>query len=125
MAYGSTLHWGFHGAGPAAGADVHFAQAQLIAYFTGIKILSFVNGVTAPADHHIWLLTNVQSAGVAQNGEHQAGQVNAAVGVQTMVPVGLSDLAVDKQNVAQNGKQIGLNRVDQSTVYKSFFRRID
>ena len=35
------------------------------------------------------------------------------------------DLSVNKQDIAQDGKQVGLQRANDATVNESLFRRID
>lgn len=72
VADGGAFHWRFHGAWPAAGADVQFAQAKLGTDAARVQVFIFINRVAAPADNHIRRFADVQRAGVAQNREHQS-----------------------------------------------------
>ena len=76
VADGGAFHWRFHGAWPAAGADIQFAQAKLGTDAARVQVLIFINRVAAPADNHIRRFADVKRAGVTQNREHQVGDVN-------------------------------------------------
>src|SRR6185437_8286488 len=50
---GRALHRPLHRAGPAARADVHPAQAELVADRLGVVVFLARNGMAAPADHEV------------------------------------------------------------------------
>ncbi len=45
--------------------------------------------------------------------------------VQMLETTGVTDLAIHKQNVAQHGKQVGLQRTNNAPVNKGIFRRVN
>ncbi len=125
MTHRCALHRRFHRAWTAAGADVQLAQTQLGTHATGIEVFGFINGVTTPAHDHAWGFAYVQGAGVTQNGEDQVGNMGRAFQVQMLETTGVTDLAIHKQNVAQHGKQVGLQRTNNAPVNKGIFRRVN
>ena len=125
MADGGAFHRRFHRARSTAGAHVKLAQTQLGADAAGVQIFVFVNRVAAPADNHIWRFADVQGAGVAQNREHQVGDMHRAFKIEIREADGVMDLAVDKQDIAQYGKQVGLQGTDNTPVNESIFRRVN
>ncbi len=125
MADRGALHWRFHRARTAAGADVQLTQAKLVTYATGVEVLVFVDWVTAPAHHHARCFTHVQRAGVAQNGEHQVSDVGGAFQIEIRETYGVMNLPVNEQNIAQYGEQVGLEWADNAPVDERLFRRIN
>ena len=103
-----TFHWRFHRTRTTSGTDIQLAQAKLGAHPTRIKVFGFVNGVTAPADDHVRRFTHVQGTGVAQNREHQVGDMDRAFQVEMLETACVVDLPVNKQDVTQHGKQVSL-----------------
>lgn len=103
-----AFHRRFHRARSTAGTDIQFAQAQLGADAAGVQIFVFVNRVAAPADNHVWRFADVQGAGVTQNGEYEVGDMHRAFKIEIREANGVVDLAVDEQDIAQYGKQVGL-----------------
>ncbi|MNL65312.1 hypothetical protein D3C87_1896270 [compost metagenome] len=108
MTYRRAFHWRFHRARTAAGTNIQFAQPQLCANPAGIQIFRFIDGVAAPADDHIRRFAHVQCTGVTQNGEHQVRHVDRAFQIQMLEAAGVVNLSVNKQDVAQDSKQVGL-----------------
>ncbi len=124
MAYRCAFHRRFHYAWPAAGADIQLAQAQLGADVAAVLILHRVDRVAAPADNGIGILTDVQRARVAQYRENLVSDMRRIFRRRLLHP-GNRQLAVNEKNVAQYGKQVGLQRADNATVDKRLFWRID
>ncbi len=83
-------------------------QAQLRTDAAGVEIFVFVDGVAAPADDHVRRLADVQRAGVAQDREHQVSDMNRTFEIEVREANGIVDLAVNKQDIAQHGEQVGL-----------------
>ena len=108
VTYCRAFHWCFHRARTATGTDIQFAQAELRPHAAGIQVFGFVNRVTTPADDHVRRFAHVQGAGVTQNGEDQVGDMNGTFQVKMLETTGVADLSVNKQDVAQHGKQVGL-----------------
>ena len=125
VADGGAFHRGLHRARPAAGADVQFAQSQLRTDAAGVEIFVFINGVTAPADDHVRCFADVQRAGVAQDRKHQVGDMDRTFQIEVREANGIVDLAVNEQDIAQHGEQVGLQGTDNTPVNESFFRRVD
>ncbi len=108
MADSRAFHRRFHSTRSAAGTDIQLAQPQLVTDFTSVQVFGFIDGVTAPADDHIRIFINMQSAGVTQNKENQVGNMCAVVQIQAAAALGIGDLGLDEQNIAQHGKQVSL-----------------
>src|SRR5690606_26564222 len=72
----------------AAGADVEFAQAELIADLLGVHVLLAVDRVPAPADDQV-RVGRLQHARVAQQAEHRVGDALAGVEVASALLVQL------------------------------------
>ena len=125
VADGGAFHRGLHCARPAAGADVQFAQSQLRTDAAGVEIFVFINGVTAPADDHVRCFADVQRAGVAQDRKHQVGDMDRTFQIEVREANGIVDLAVNEQDIAQHGEQVGLQGTDNTPVNESLFRRVD
>ena len=123
-AYRRAFHRRLHHARTAAGADIQLAQAQLGADVAAVLVLHRVDGVAAPADDGIRVFPNVQRAGVAQNRENLVSDMRRIIR-RRLFHAGDRQLAVNKQNIAQHGKQVGLQRTDNASVDKRLFRRID
>ncbi|CAI1981592.1 Uncharacterised protein [Serratia proteamaculans] len=66
----------------------------------------------------------MQCTGVTQDREHQIGNVGRIFQIQMLETTGAVDLSVDEQDIAQHGKQVGLQRTDDSTIDKGVFRWI-
>ena len=120
-----AFHWCFHRAWAAAGADVQLTQTKLVTDAASVQVFVFINGVTAPAHHHARCFPDVQRAGVTQNREDQVGNVGRAFQIEVREADGVMDLPVDKQNIAQDGKQVGLQRADNTPVNEGIFRGIN
>ena len=125
MADGGAFHRRLHCARPAAGADIQFPQAQLRTDAAGVEIFVFVDGVAAPADDHVRRLADVQRAGVAQDREHQVSDMNRTFEIEVREANGIVDLAVNEQDIAQHGEQVGLQGADNPPVNEGVFRRVD
>ena len=125
MTHGGTFHWRFHRAWATAGADIQLTQTELGTHPTGVQVFGFVNGVTAPADDHIRCFANVQGTGVTQNRKHQVGDMNRAFQVKMLEAARVVDLPVNKQDVTQHGKQVGLQGTNNPPVDEGLFRRVD
>ena len=90
----------------------------------GVEIFVFINGVTAPADDHVRCFADVQRAGVAQDRKHQVGDMDRTCPDSRFGKAnGIVDLAVNEQDIAQHGEQVGLQSADNSPIDKSLFRR--
>src|SRR5690606_22360091 len=85
---GRTLHRPLHRARAAAGADVEFAQAELVADLLGVHVLLAVDRVPAPADDQV-RVGRLQHARVAQQAEHRVGDALAGVEVTSALLVQL------------------------------------
>ncbi|MNP28419.1 hypothetical protein D3C76_1213810 [compost metagenome] len=108
MAYGGTFHRRFHRTRTTAGTNVQLAQTELGPHTASVEVFGFVDGVTAPADDHIWRFADVQRAGITQNREDQVGHVYRAFQIKVLETPGIVNLSVNKQDVAQHGEQVGL-----------------
>ncbi|MOA53290.1 hypothetical protein D3C78_1767280 [compost metagenome] len=80
--------------------------------------------MAAPAHHQVRILIEVQRTGVTQDREHQVGNVGRVFQIQMLETAGAVDLPVNEQDIAQHGKQVGLQRTDDSPVDKRVFRWI-
>ena len=125
MAHRRPFHRGFHRARATAGADIQLAQAQLRSDAASVKVLGFIDRVAAPAHYHIRRFAHVQRAGVAQDREDQVGDVGGALKVKVLEAPGVVDLSVDEQDIAQHGKEVSLERADNTSVNECLFRRVD
>ena len=50
----------------------------------------------------------MQGAGVTQDKENQVGDMCAVVQIQAAAALGIGDLSLYEQNIAQHGKQVSL-----------------
>lgn len=65
------------------------------------------------------------SARVAQNRKHLIGDVRGVGDILILQTIRCRELTVNKQNIAQYGKQVRLQRTDNPAVNKRLFRRVD
>src|SRR5690606_23418997 len=86
---GGAFHRPLHRARAATGADVHAAQAELVAHGLGVVILVARDGMTAPADHQAGIDTRTHHARVAKNLEDGVGDAGGRCEVESTVAVHL------------------------------------
>jgi hypothetical protein len=99
--------------GPAAGADVEPAQAEVIADLFRVVVFDARDRMTAPADDRIRPHVRHQHARLLQDVEHRIGDAFARVQIE---PAVVLDLGADVDQIAQHREQVLPDAFDHAAV---------
>ena len=120
VADGRAFHRAFHRARPAARADIHRAQPELVANQLGVVVFLAADCMPAPADNDVQRRGGQQEPGVAHDVEHGVGGPADGGEVEARIP---DDLVAREDDVAQHGEQQFTDAADHLAVDEGIGRR--